>query len=457
VVVVGGGFGGLYAARALARHPIRVTVIDRQNYHLFQPLLYQVATAAVSPGNIAQPIRAILRKYRNVRVLLAEARSVDLARKVVELSDGSEVDYEYLVLATGASHSYFGHPEWEPLAPGLKTLEDATEIRRRVLLAFEAAEREEDPAERQALLTFVVVGAGPTGVELAGAIAEIARHTVRYDFRSVDPSQAHVVLLEGASRVLPPYPPDLSARAEEQLWGLGVEVRKNAMVTRITSRGVYLGDVEIPSRTVLWAAGVRASALGQSLGVPVDRSGRVLVEPDLTLPGHGEVYVIGDLAAYTHQGGDGKPLPGVAPVAIQMGQHAAEDIWRVIRGQPRRRFHYFDRGTMATIGRGAGVAQFREVHLSGLVAWLAWLFVHVFFLIGFENRVLVLSQWMWSYFTYQRSARLITQTALSTRWAAHLRTAADSAETTARTRPDTADRSRPGAAASVPSAGNQPW
>jgi NADH dehydrogenase len=421
VVVVGGGFGGLYAARVLAQYALRVTLVDRQNYHLFQPLLYQVATAALSPGDIGEPIRAILRKYRNMRVLLAEATSVDLAQKVVELSDGSHLDYDYLLLATGASHSYFGHPEWEPLAPGLKTLEDATEIRRRVLLAFEAAEREEDPTERQALLTFVVVGAGPTGVELAGAIAEIARHTVRYDFRAIDPTQAHVILLEGTSRVLPPYPTDLSARAEEQLWGLGVEVRKDAMVTQITPRGVHLGDTEIPARTVLWAAGVRASALGQSLGVPLDRSGRVLVEVDLTVPGHTDVYVIGDLAAYTHQDASGKPLPGVAPVAIQMGQYAADNIWRAVQGQPRRKFNYHDRGTMATIGRAAGVAHFRAIHLSGHLAWLAWLFVHIFFLIGFENRVLVLAQWMWSYFTYQRSARLITQTALSTRWAEQLR------------------------------------
>ena len=420
VVVVGGGFGGLYAARALARHPVRITLLDQQNYHLFQPLLYQVATAALSAGDIAKPIRSIVRRNTRMRVLLAEAQSVNLSERTLQLANGSALAYDYLVLATGASHTYFGHPEWEPFAPGLKTLEDALEIRRRVLLALEAAEQEEDVSERRALLTFVIVGGGPTGVELAGAIAEITRHTVRYDFRAADPSQARVILLDAGPRILPSYPADLSARAEEQLWGLGVEVRKNAAVTLVTARGVHVGDEVIATRTALWAAGVRASPLGSQLGTPLDRSGRVLVDPNLTVPGHPEVYVVGDLAAFTHQQRNGDTqLPGVAPVAIQMGEHAAENIWRAVQGRPAAEFHYVDRGSMATIGRAAGIAQIRWIHLWGLPAWLAWLFVHIFFLIGFESRVLVLAQWTWSYFTYQRGARLITRTALSTQWGVH--------------------------------------
>ncbi|MGI9146100.1 MAG: NAD(P)/FAD-dependent oxidoreductase [Chloroflexota bacterium] len=422
MVIVGGGFGGLYAARALARHPVRITLLDRQNYHLFQPLLYQVATAALSAGDIAKPIRSIVRRHTRMRVLLAEAQSVNLPERTLRLANGSALAYDYLVLATGASHTYFGHPEWEPFAPGLKTLEDALEIRRRVLLALEAAEQEEDASERRALLTFVIVGGGPTGVELAGAIAEITRHTVRYDFRAADPSQARVILLDAGPQILPSYPADLSARAEEQLWGLGVEVRKNAPVTLVTACGVHVGDEVITTRTALWAAGVRASPLGTQLGTPLDRSGRVLVEANLTVPGHPEVYVVGDLAAYTHhhqRNGDAQ-LPGVAPVAIQMGEHAAENIWRSVQGRPSTEFQYVDRGSMATIGRAAGIAQIRWVHLWGLSAWLAWLFVHIFFLIGFESRVLVLAQWTWSYFTYQRGARLITRTALSTHWGAQV-------------------------------------
>ena len=406
VLVVGGGFGGLYAARALARHPLRVVLVDRVNYHLFQPLLYQVATAALSPGEIAEPLRAILRKYRNVEVLLGEVTTVDPQARCVRLADGAELGYDYLVLATGGRHSYFGHPEWEAAAPGLKSLEDALEIRRRILLAFERAEREKDPATRQALLTFVIVGGGPTGVELAGAIAEIARHTVSRDFRRFDPRQARVILLERADRVLEQYPPDLSKSAQRALERLGVEVQLGTGATEVTPEYVRSGNDIIPTHTTLWAAGVQASPLGRQLGLAVDRSGRVPVQPDLSLADHPEIFVIGDLASLRKS--NGKMLPGIAPVAIQQGNAAADNIWRSVQGQPRRPFHYFDRGSMATIGRAAAVAEIRAVHLSGLPAWIAWLVVHIFFLIGFENRVLVIVQWAWSYFSYERGARLIT-------------------------------------------------
>jgi NADH dehydrogenase len=409
VIVIGGGFGGLYAARALAKHPVEVKLIDRANYHLFQPLLYQVATAALSPGDIAEPLRAILRKYRNVEVLLGDVTRIDPEARQVQLADGATFSYDYLILATGARHSYFGHPEWEPVAPGLKSLDDALEMRRRVLVAFERAEREDDPARRQALLTFVIVGGGPTGVELAGAIAEIARHTVSKDFRHFDPRQARVVLLEGGDRVLGPYPPDLSHKAQQALERLGVEVRTGAVATEVTADHVCVGDLTIPTYTTLWAAGVAASPLGRQLGVEVDRSGRVPVLSDLSVPGRPEIFVIGDLAVLsdprTH-----KPLPGIAPVAIQQGNAAADTIWRSISGLPRKPFHYFDRGTMATIGRAAAVAEIRRLHLWGPIAWLAWLVVHIFFLIGFENRMLVLFQWAWSYLSYERGARLITGT-----------------------------------------------
>jgi NADH dehydrogenase len=405
VVVVGGGFAGLQAARALAHAPVQVVLIDRQNYHLFQPLLYQVATAALSPGDIAEPLRAIVRRQANVRVVLGEVTGVDVARRRVLLGP-DEVVYDYLVLATGARHAYFGHDEWEALAPGLKTLDDALEIRRRILIAFERAEVEPDPATRQALLTFVIVGGGPTGVELAGAIAEIARHTVARDFRRIDPRRSRIILIEGAPRLLPPYPPDLSAASEQDLRRLGVEVRTNALVTRLTPEAAYVGEEAIPTRTVLWAAGVAASTIGRDLGAPLDRSGRVLVNSDLSAPGHPEVYVVGDLAAV--QSG-GKPVPGVAPAAMQQGKHAARNIVRSIQGQPPRPFHYWNRGNLATIGRGAAVADFGRLHLDGLFAWLAWLTVHLFFLIGFENRVLVLLQWAYAYVTYERGARLITR------------------------------------------------
>jgi NADH dehydrogenase len=406
VIVIGGGFGGLYAARALAQHPVNVLLVDRVNYHLFQPLLYQVATAALSPGDIAEPLRAILRKYSNVDVLLGEVSKIDPSAKRIELVDGASFDYDYLVLATGARHSYFAHPEWEPLAPGLKSLADAIEIRRRILLAFELAEREDDPAVRQALLTFVIIGGGPTGVELAGAIAEIARHTVSRDFRRFDPRQSRVVLVEGGDRVLAQYPSDLSRSAKHSLERLGVEVRGGAQASEVTPDHVRVGDEVIPTRTTLWAAGVAASPLGRQLGAGVDRSGRVPVEPDLSVAGHPEIFVIGDLATLKDK--KGKPLPGIAPVAIQEGTGAADNIWRSISGQPRVPFHYFDRGSIATIGRASAVAEIRQLHLSGALAWLAWLVVHVFFLIGFENRLLVLLQWAWSYLSYERGARLIT-------------------------------------------------
>ncbi len=406
VLVIGGGFGGLYAARALARSGVQVVLIDRVNYHLFQPLLYQVATAALSPGDIAEPLRAILRKYPNAEVLLGDVANIDPAAHCVTLADGAEFPYDYLVLATGAQHSYFAHPEWEPLAPGLKSLMDALEMRRRIFLAFEMAERESDASKRQALLTFVVVGGGPTGVELAGAIAEIARHTVSQDFRRFDPRQTRVVLIESGKRVLAQFPPDLSASAQRALEGLGVEVRVGAPASEVTPDHVRIGNDVIPASTTLWAAGVAASPLGRQLGVDVDRTGRVAVQPDLSVAGHPEIFVVGDLAVFRTP--QGNILPGIAPVAIQQGEAAAANIRRSIQGQPRRAFRYIDRGTMATIGRAAAVAQIRTLHLSGIPAWLAWLGVHIFFLIGFEKRLLVLIQWAASYLSYERGARLIT-------------------------------------------------
>ena len=407
VVVVGGGFAGLYATRTLARYPVRVTLVDRVNYHLFQPLLYQVATAALSPGDIAEPLRAIVRRYRNVEVLLGEASTIDTRARRVGLADGAVLDYDYLILATGARHSYFGHPEWEPMAPGLKSLADALEMRRRIFLAFELAEREPDPRVREAYITFVVVGGGPTGVELAGAIAEIARHTVRHDFRHIDPRQARIILLESGPRILPQYAPDLSTKGARALRRLGVEVRLNTVATEVKNDHVKIGgDTRIDAYTTLWAAGVAASPLGQQVSASVDRSGRVHVRPDLSVADHPEVFVVGDLAVLS--GSNGKPLPGIAPVAIQQGEAAARNILRSIAGEPRRPFRYFDRGSMATIGRAAAVGEIRRLHVSGVVAWLAWLLVHIFFLIGFENRVLVVMQWAWSYLSYERGARLIT-------------------------------------------------
>ena len=405
VVIVGGGFGGLYAARALAGKNVQVTIVDRRNHHLFQPLLYQVATAALSPGDIAYPIRAVLRKQSNARVLLAEAASVDLTNHCLVLKDGN-VPYDYLVLATGARHAYFGHEEWEESAPGLKSLEDALEIRRRILLAFERAERESDEHHRRALLTFVIVGAGPTGVELAGAIAEISRQVLVSDFRAIDPRDARVVLVEAGDRILSTFPVKLSEAAEASLKRLGVDILRSKRVTSIELGRVMLGPETIEAETVLWAAGVTASPLAQSLRVPLDRVGRVRVEPDLTVPGHPEVMVIGDLAVLIDQSGN--PLPGVCPVAIQQGRHAARNILRVIQGSPTEVFHYRDKGNLATIGRAQAIADLGRFQISGIWAWLAWLFVHVFFLIGFRNRFVVIFEWAWAYFTFQRGARLIT-------------------------------------------------
>ncbi|HEY3352763.1 MAG TPA: NAD(P)/FAD-dependent oxidoreductase [Polyangia bacterium] len=404
VVIVGGGFGGLYAARALRRAGVRITLVDRRNHHLFQPLLYQVATAALNPSDIATPIRRILRRQRNVEVVLAEATGIDVPGRRVILRDGA-LDYDYLILATGVTHSYFGHDAWEASAPGLKTIEDALEVRRRILLAYEAAERETDGERRREWLTFALVGGGPTGVELAGAIAEIARHVLQRDFRHIDPRVSRVLLLEAGPRILPSFAPVLSAKATRTLAGLGVEVRTGARVTGIDERGVTLGDERVAARTVLWAAGVEGSALARSLGVPLDRAGRVLVNPDLTLPGAPAVAVVGDLAALTQ---DGAPLPGVAPVAIQAGRHAAANIRRALRGQPLTPFRYADRGALATIGRAAAVAERGRVRLAGFLAWVLWLLVHIFWLIGFRNRFLVLSEWAWTYLRYERGARLIT-------------------------------------------------
>jgi NADH dehydrogenase len=406
VVIVGAGFGGLEAAKKLACADVRLTVIDRTNYHLFQPLLYQVATAALSPADIAAPVRAILSKCRNTDVILADVQAIDVEAKKVRTSD-AEISYDFLVLATGARHSYFGHPEWEKLAPGLKSLEDAVEIRRRILMAFEYAERITDEAARKAAMTFVIVGGGPTGVEMAGAIAEIARYTLSKDFRHIDPSQARVILIEGEPRVLASFPEDLRISAEKQLSDLGVEVRTGVHATDLSDAGLKIGEEFIPCRVKIWAAGNTASSVGKTLGVPVDRVGRVVVNEDLTIPGHPEVQVIGDLANYSH--GGGKPLPGVSPVAMQQGRHAANNILAIMDGRKPQKFWYWDKGSMATIGRNKAVADLNIVHFSGLPAWIVWLFIHVLFLVGFRNRVAVLFQWAWAYFSFNKGARLITR------------------------------------------------
>jgi NADH:ubiquinone reductase (H+-translocating) len=407
VVIVGGGFGGLQAAKALADAPVRVTLVDRRNHHLFQPLLYQVATAALSPADIAQPIRSVLRGQSNVEVILAGVDAIDVAAKEVVLDeDAGRLPYDYLILAAGANHAYFGHDEWAPNAPGLKTLEDALNIRRRILTSFEEAEREPDPARRKALMTFIIVGGGPTGVEMAGAIAEIARFSLARDFRHIDTRDAKVILIEAGTQLLGAFPDRLSRHALRDLERLGVEVRFGKPVTAIAPGEVTIGDETVPANTIVWAAGVQASPLARSLGVELDRAGRVLVNPDLSVPGHPEIFVIGDMASLEDP--RGRPFPGVAQVAMQQGAWAAANIVRAIEGKPARAFRYRDLGNMATIGRNSAVADIRGLRLTGFVAWLAWAVVHILNLIGFRNRVLVALQWLWDYLTFQRGARLIT-------------------------------------------------
>src|SRR5271168_5047589 len=412
VVIIGGGFGGLSAARTLKSAPVQVTLVDRCNYHLFQPLLYQVATGSLSPANVAGPLRQVLRKQENTQVLLGEAIHIDAAKRRVILSDGS-LDYDTLIVATGATHQYFGHDEWEQFAPGLKNLDDATAMRRRILLAFEAAERERDAKKLKAWMTFVIVGGGPTGAELAGALGEIAHDTLTHDFRDIDPSQTRIILVEGADRALPTYPPKLSEAARKMLVKLGVVVRTGAMVTNIQAGSVTIKEGDrtesIPTRTVLWAAGVLASPLGRILskeaGATLDNAGRVVVNPDLTIPGHPEIFVIGDLANFSHQ--TGKPLPGVAQPAIQQGAYVGKLIQALLRNKPSRPFHYFDKGNLATIGRFAAVADLNWLQISGLPAWLIWIFIHLLYIVQFQNRLLVMTQWAWLYLTFDRSARLI--------------------------------------------------
>ena len=406
VVIIGGGFGGLEAAKALRKADVRVTLLDRQNHHLFQPLLYQVATAALSPADIAEPLRHILRKQENAEVILGEAERIDVHRKKVVTAEG-ELDYDFLIVAAGARHSYFGHEKWEKFAPGLKSLDDALEIRRRMLLAFEVAEKTDDDEERRAAMTFVIVGAGPTGVEMAGAVAEIARVTLVKDFRHIDSSQARVILLDSAPRVLQMLDPELSESARRQLFDIGVEVRPLTLVEKLSEEGVQIkGGEKIAARTIVWAAGNAASPLGASLGVPVDKQGRVIVRDDLSIPGHRDVFVIGDQAHFAP--GGGAPLPGLSPVAMQQGRHAARNIRILLAGGWTEKFEYFDKGTMATIGRHRAVADAGFMRFSGLPAWLAWLFIHIIFLVGFRSKVMVLLSWAYAYVTYGRGARLIT-------------------------------------------------
>jgi NADH dehydrogenase len=406
VVIIGGGFGGLWAAKALAKKPVDVTLIDRKNHHVFQPLLYQVATAVLSPGEIAQPIRRILHKYKNIEVILGEAAGFDKDNNTVTLADGSEIGYDYLIVAAGARHSYFGHDEWEQTAPGLKTLEDAVEIRRRVLLAFELAERDAYLTGVQRQLNFVVVGGGPTGVELAGAIADIARKALAIDFKAIDTREAHVILLEGSDKILGTFGHDLSESAKTQLESLGVDVRLNSFATAVEPGRIRVGDEWIDCDVVLWATGVAASPLGKALGVETDKAGRVLVDPDLTVKGCKNLFVIGDMASITQE--NGEPVPGVSPAAMQMGTNAAANILRDLNGEEREKFVYWDKGSLATIGRRKAIAQVAGLRLKGLIAWLAWLFIHIFFLIGFRNRLAVMADWFWAYLTRERSARLIT-------------------------------------------------
>jgi NADH:ubiquinone reductase (H+-translocating) len=404
IVIIGGGFGGLYAAKEFMNQPVSVTLLDRTNHHLFQPLLYQVATAGLSPGDIAQPIRHILKQAENIEIVMEEVARVDVAQKLV-ITERKPIPYDYLIVAAGARHSYFGHSEWEQFAPGLKSLEDAIELRRRILKAFEFAEIAEEPDERKKALTFVVVGAGPTGVEMAGAIAELAHRSLADDFHHVNPRDARIILVDAAPRVLPAFEAKLSDSARKQLEQLQVEVRTGVMVKDVGPDGVHVGDELISTRTIVWAAGNAASPLAKTLGAELDRAGRVTVNEDLTIAGHPEVFVIGDMALFTHQ--TGQSLPGVCPVAMQMGRRAAKNILAAIEGKAMTPFRYNDKGQMATIGRNRAVADLKAVGFGGFFAWLAWLFIHLIFLIGFRNRIAVFFQWMWAYFTYSRGARLI--------------------------------------------------
>ncbi|MEB3180466.1 MAG: NAD(P)/FAD-dependent oxidoreductase [Nostocaceae cyanobacterium] len=413
VVIVGGGFGGLYAAKALANAPVNITLIDKRNFHLFQPLLYQVATGSLSPADISSPLRSVLSKSKNTQVLMGEVQDIDPQAQKVILK-GEAIPYDTLILATGAKHSYFGKDQWEDVAPGLKTVEDALEMRRRIFVAFEAAEKETDPAKRRALLTFVIVGGGPTGVELAGAIAELAFHTLKEDFRKIDTSEAQVILLEGLERILPPYSPELSAQAEASLQRLGVTVKTKTLVTNIEGDIVTTksGDrvEQIAANTVLWAAGVKASPLGRVLtertGAELDRAGRVVVEPNLSVKGYPNIFVIGDLASFSHQ--NGKPLPAVAPVAMQQGEYVAKLIQKQFAGKTLPPFNYIDLGSLAVIGQNAAVVDLKFLKFGGFFAWLFWLFIHIYYLIEFDNKLVVMIQWFWNYFTRKRGARLIT-------------------------------------------------
>jgi NADH dehydrogenase len=412
VVIIGGGFGGLYTAKALKRAAVAVTLVDKRNFHLFQPLLYQVATGSLSPGEVSSPLRATLSRQKNAQVLLAEAYDLDPERRTLILNNG-EIDYDTLIVSTGSENHYFGHDEWSHVAPGLKTIEDATRMRHKILFAFEAAEREHDPAKRRAWLTFVVVGAGPTGVELAGALGEIANDTLKHEFRSIDPQESRILLLDGSPRVLPPYAPELSKAAERHLITLGVRFRGGVRVTGIDENGVTIycdrGEEHIEAKTVLWAAGVTAAPFGKVIadrtGAKLDRQGHVFVNPDLSVPGHPEILIIGDLA---HLEQDGAPLPGVAPVAMQQGRYAARLVEARLEGRSLAPFRYFDKGSLAVIGRAAAVAQFGKIKLHGLIAWLVWLFVHLMYIVEFQNRVLVFIQWGFEYLTFNRGSRLIT-------------------------------------------------
>ncbi len=406
IVIVGAGFAGLAAAKVLARKSVDLTIVDRLNHHLFQPLLYQVATSGLSPAEIAYPIRSIFRYQKNVRVMLGAVTKIDLEHQLVKVENRTELEYDYLIVATGAHHNYFGHDEWSLFAPGLKSIDDATEIRRRILLAFEEAEVEGDPERLKALLNFVIVGGGPTGVEMAGSIAELARFALKRDFRRINPRSAQVILVEGGDRILQSFPPSLSAKAQTSLERLGVEVRTKSFVSHINQDGVTVGSEKIPAATVIWAAGVQASSVGKFLPAEFDSSGRVVVNPDLTLPGHSHIYVVGDLA---HVEDEKKQLvPGVAPAAMQQGRHAAQNILRQMKSEPTKAFYYVNKGNLATIGRASAVADINSIHLSGYPAWWTWLLVHIAYLIGFRNRIFVLMQWAWAYFTFQRGTRLIT-------------------------------------------------